>query len=110
VLQAKSFALLLSVCLVLYVLNDICELLVADLKEKCTCVRFASDLRILHLELMKCSKQLSVTMPWGKHTFLSCLHESNMRKLWLKSVHIQVIRPNGAQGHRCGTFGHVLVY
>jgi hypothetical protein len=40
---------------------------------------------------MKCSKQLSVEMPWGKHTLLNGFLDSNMGKLKLKTVSIQYI-------------------
>jgi hypothetical protein len=43
--------LLFNVCLFFFVLSDINELLVANLKEQCTCIRFVSDLRKLCLDL-----------------------------------------------------------
>jgi hypothetical protein len=46
---------------------------------------------------MKCSKQLSVTMPWGEYRHLSSFVNSNVAKLWLKTVSFQVIPPQIAQ-------------
>jgi hypothetical protein len=45
---------------------------------------------------MKCSKQLSVTMPWVEHRLLSNL-DSNVRKFQLKIVSIQFTAPEVTQ-------------
>jgi hypothetical protein len=55
---------------------------------------------------MKCSKQLSVEMPWGKHTLLNGFLDSNVGKLKLKTVSIQHISSQVTHIKTCRKFAN----
>jgi hypothetical protein len=46
---------------------------------------------------MKCSKELSITITWREHRLLSGFLDSNVGKLRLKIVSVQVVPPQVAQ-------------
>lgn len=46
---------------------------------------------------MNFSEELSTTVPWGEHELMNSFLYSNMGKLWLKFVSIQVGPPHVAQ-------------
>jgi hypothetical protein len=51
---------------------------------------FASDLGKLHQECIKCSRQLSMTVPWEEHRLLNGFLNSNVGKFQMKIVSIQI--------------------
>lgn len=64
--------------------------------DKCV-LSFASHSGKLHWKCMKCSKHISVTMTREEHRLLSGFFDSNVGKLWLKIVSIQVMPSQVAQ-------------
>jgi hypothetical protein len=54
-------------------------------------VSFASGLGKLYWKCMKHLEQLALLLPWEEHRHLIVFLDSNMAKLWLKIVSLQVV-------------------
>lgn len=51
----------------------------------------------MHQKYIRFSKQISVKMPWEEHRLVNNCLESNIEKIYFKTVRIWVIPPNTAQ-------------